>query len=67
MAEDPKGGRPLSEEELQEMVASADAGARNPAGSVGTLLAIVYLILIVVAITIFMKLVDRWMNPRYLK
>ena len=33
----------------------------------GTLLAIVYLILIVVAITIFMKLVDRWMNPRYLK
>lgn len=33
----------------------------------GTLLAIVYLILIVVAITVFMKLVDRWMNPRYLK
>jgi len=31
----------------------------------GTLLAIVYLVLIVVAITIFMKLVDRWMNPRY--
>jgi len=31
----------------------------------GTLLAMVYLVLIVVAITIFMKLVDRWMNPRY--
>jgi len=33
----------------------------------GTLLAIVYLVLIVVAITLFMKLVDRWMNPRYLQ
>ncbi|MDE2791060.1 MAG: sugar ABC transporter permease [Paracoccaceae bacterium] len=31
----------------------------------GTLLAIVYLLLIVIAITVFMKLVDRWMNPRY--
>ena len=31
----------------------------------GTLLAIVYLVLIVVAITAFMKAVDRWMNPRY--
>lgn len=31
----------------------------------GTLLAMVYLVLIVVAITVFMKLVDRWMNPRY--
>ncbi|RVT82004.1 sugar ABC transporter permease [Rhodobacteraceae bacterium CCMM004] len=31
----------------------------------GTMLAIVYLVLIVVAITVFMKLVDRWMNPRY--
>ncbi len=31
----------------------------------GTLLAMVYLVLIVIAITIFMKLVDRWMNPRY--
>ncbi len=41
MAEDQKGGRPLSEEELQELVASSDAGARNPAGSVGMLLAIV--------------------------
>ena len=33
----------------------------------GTLLAIVYLIAIVIAITIFMKLVDRWMNPKYLQ
>jgi multiple sugar transport system permease protein len=31
----------------------------------GTMLAMVYLVLIVIAITIFMKLVDRWMNPRY--
>ena len=31
----------------------------------GTLLAIVYLVLIVIAITVFMKLVDRWLNPRY--
>lgn len=31
----------------------------------GTLLALVYLVLIVIAITVFMKLVDRWMNPRY--
>ena len=31
----------------------------------GTLLAIVYLVLIVVAITAFMKATDRWMNPRY--
>lgn len=31
----------------------------------GTLLAMVYLVFIVIAITIFMKLADRWMNPRY--
>lgn len=31
----------------------------------GTLLALFYLVLIVIAITVFMKLVDRWMNPRY--
>ncbi|MFV2001499.1 MAG: carbohydrate ABC transporter permease [Paracoccaceae bacterium] len=31
----------------------------------GTLLAMFYLVLIIIAITIFMKLVDRWMNPRY--
>lgn len=33
----------------------------------GTLLALVYLVLIVIAITVFMKVVDRWMNPRYLQ
>ena len=31
----------------------------------GTLLAMVYLVIIVAAITAFMKLADRWMNPRY--
>ncbi len=31
----------------------------------GTLLAIVYLVLIVIALTILMKLADRWMRPRY--
>ncbi|KMW58944.1 Glycerol-3-phosphate ABC transporter, permease protein UgpA [Candidatus Rhodobacter oscarellae] len=31
----------------------------------GTFLAILYLVLIVLAITAFMKAVDRWMNPRY--
>ena len=31
----------------------------------GTLLAMVYLVLIVLAVTAFMKLADRWMNPRY--
>ena len=33
--------RPLSEEELQDLVASTDAGARNPVGPVGTFLAVV--------------------------
>ncbi len=33
--------RPLTEEELQELVASSDAGARNPAGSVGIFISIV--------------------------
>ncbi|MDE0588864.1 TRAP transporter permease [Halocynthiibacter sp. C4] len=41
MAETDKHNRPLSEEELQDLVSSSDAGARNPAGSVGTFLAIV--------------------------
>ena len=31
----------------------------------GTLLAMVYLVLIVIAMTILMKLADRWMRPRY--
>ncbi|MBN2906857.1 MAG: TRAP transporter permease [Rhodobacteraceae bacterium] len=33
-------GRALSEEELQELVAASDSGARNPAGSVGLFLAV---------------------------
>ena len=37
----PDQKRGLSEEELQEMVASSDAGARNPTGAVATLLAVV--------------------------
>ena len=41
MADNAQENRPLSEEELQDLVASSDAGARAPAGSVGTLLAIV--------------------------
>ena len=41
MAADQPGKRPLSEEELQELVSSSDAGARAPAGSVGLFLAIV--------------------------
>ncbi len=44
MAENAKGKAPLSEEELQELVASSDAGARSPAGAVGTFLAIVAVI-----------------------
>ena len=31
----------------------------------GTLLAIVYLVVIVIVMTILMKLADRWMKPRY--
>ncbi len=31
----------------------------------GTLLAIFYLLLIVIALTVLMKLADRWMRPRY--
>ena len=31
----------------------------------GTLLAMVYLVLIVIAMTILMKLADRWMRPKY--
>ncbi|WP_425044033.1 TRAP transporter permease [Primorskyibacter sp. S87] len=41
MASDTQGNRPLSEEELQELVASSDAGARDPAGTIGVFLAIV--------------------------
>ncbi|MEP2533115.1 TRAP transporter permease [Shimia sp.] len=41
MADKSSENRALSEEELQDLVASSDAGARAPAGNVGTLLAIV--------------------------
>ncbi|MEM9524255.1 MAG: TRAP transporter permease, partial [Pseudomonadota bacterium] len=41
MADTDKENRPLSEAELQELVASTDAGARSPAGSVGLFLAVV--------------------------
>ena len=37
-------GRALSEEELQDLVSSSDAGARNPVGHVGTFLAIVAIV-----------------------
>ncbi|MCV2882701.1 TRAP transporter permease [Actibacterium sp. XHP0104] len=44
MTEDKAKGRALSEEELQELVAASDSGARNPAGAVGKMLAIVAVI-----------------------
>ncbi|AUQ54314.1 TRAP transporter permease [Phaeobacter inhibens] len=44
MTSDVQGNRPLTEEELQDLVASSDAGARNPVGSVGLFLAIVAVI-----------------------
>ena len=41
MASGNSENRALSEEELQDLVASSDAGARNPVGGVGKMLAIV--------------------------
>ncbi|MFV1531134.1 MULTISPECIES: TRAP transporter permease [unclassified Phaeobacter] len=41
MTSETQGKGPLSEEELQALVASSDSGARNPIGSVGLFLAIV--------------------------
>ncbi|MEP4038812.1 TRAP transporter permease [Pseudophaeobacter sp.] len=41
MTSDVQGNRPLSEDELQELVASSDAGARNPVGAVGLSLAVI--------------------------
>ncbi|WP_170608687.1 TRAP transporter permease [Ruegeria arenilitoris] len=41
MNSDTQSNRPLSEEELQDLVASSDAGGRNPVGNVGIFLAIV--------------------------
>ncbi|MBL3585292.1 TRAP transporter permease [Rhodovulum sulfidophilum] len=39
MADKAAGGRALSEDELQDLVAASDAGARSPAGAVGLFLA----------------------------
>ena len=44
MAENTSENRGLSEAELQDLVASSDAGARDPEGGVGTLLAVVAVI-----------------------
>ncbi|WP_212524752.1 TRAP transporter permease [Actibacterium sp. MT2.3-13A] len=44
MVDDKNKGTPLSEEELQELVASSDSGARSPAGEVGLFLAAVAVI-----------------------
>ncbi|MGC9419103.1 MAG: TRAP transporter permease [Rhodovulum sp.] len=44
MSETTAKGRALSEEELQELVAASDSGARNPAGPVGLFLATVAVI-----------------------
>ncbi|PWE33775.1 C4-dicarboxylate ABC transporter [Maritimibacter sp. 55A14] len=44
MAGNQQKGRQLSEEELQELVSSSDAGARNPVGPVGMFLGVLALI-----------------------
>jgi TRAP transporter 4TM/12TM fusion protein len=44
MADQSTENRALSEEELQDLVASSDAGARAPVGAVGTMLAVVAVI-----------------------
>lgn len=44
MSDNSSSGRPLSEEELQELVAASDSGARNPIGPVATFLAVVAVI-----------------------
>ncbi|MGC9369954.1 MAG: TRAP transporter permease [Paracoccaceae bacterium] len=41
MVDNKNSGKPLSEEELQDLVASSDSGARSPAGAVGLFLAAV--------------------------
>lgn len=41
MAGTTQGKGPLSEDELQDMVASSDGGARNPTGAVAMLFAVV--------------------------
>lgn len=44
MAEPTSAGTALSEEELQDLVASSDSGSRNPVGPIGTFLAVVAVI-----------------------
>ncbi|WP_298837122.1 TRAP transporter permease [uncultured Roseobacter sp.] len=44
MADQTGGGRALTDEELADLVASSDAGGRNPVGAVGTFLAITAII-----------------------
>ncbi len=41
MADQKPGGSPLSEEELQDLVASSDSGARDPGGNVGMMMAVI--------------------------
>lgn len=44
MSDTTTANKPLSEEELQALVASSDSGARNPTGAVGKMLALVAII-----------------------
>ncbi|MBV1902519.1 MAG: C4-dicarboxylate ABC transporter, partial [Marinosulfonomonas sp.] len=41
MSDNTSSGRPLTEEELQDLVSASDSGARNPIGPIGTFLAVV--------------------------
>ncbi len=52
MSDKPQSGGPLSEEELQELVAATDSGARNPVGPVGTALAVIAVIWSVFQVTL---------------
>lgn len=44
MSQNSQNSGALSEEELQELVASSDAGARSPVGAVGTMMAVVAIV-----------------------
>ena len=52
MTSDVHENRPLTEEELQDLVSSSDAGARNPPGSIGLFLAIVAVLWSVFQVTL---------------
>jgi len=52
MTSDVHENRPLTEDELQDLVSSSDAGARNPPGSIGLFLAIVAVIWSVFQVTL---------------